>query len=958
MKGLVSMYIALGLSATIVLDNSQGKLDRNTDVALFEYHPDCVSANLNPIDALKENKDCWKKHVIAGDNHTIKKIKNKYYIHSNEAEEISWLTDIRIEENLFKNQLLLTLAIAAQNNMNILYSSNRLLVFQHDKFGKDKIWSWYFSDNASPPIETEFINLKEGSTASSFLSQILIKNENRQKIVETLIEPVKRLNSGIKGALSIISILPETCLNSLPQDIKEHCGELSTYIESDKFPSQSFVIDKQTKTLQCISDFARKPYGDLRVLFEQKSERASNFYCASTKNDIEPVPAFGPRSKEEAWAQLICLTSYSDMIYQAEIRSVSGKSSDSLLVKANQDGVGILVIRFPKHDSSIREQLENVQSNSGTSFVDKLYQPLLFIDKGMQSKYTKAFNSANYKGSILETLVNHWVETTNNGSTKVFVFKSVFPANEFNKADHRQLIDEFNTQYGQLPVSMSNTHALLQCTFPMVNVNKYFKIGGRISTPKPHWEGCNFEDLKDPKLAAFAAWQQNSVYLAAASKSNEYMVVASDNDQLWAFKKSTVNQLKIDINAFPLLKNLYGLSKNKEIEQKLVSGIKIEDSWQKELQQLLPELINRNKAIYGYMVKNAMSSNADSPLKYLGGSESIQFPPALSSALSLHSGSLVLLTGSPAGIIDLKLNKGVALNRDVASVIEQMKDPWLVWLALMGKDLRTITSDAGEKFWIFSSKDFGSKDVNGIDGADLWSWSRIGSNASGSFGPVERSILSRKDLFLLTDESIGKKYVETLSTDASYREKEFLKDVVRKNRKFKLLDFFEGSAPIDRVLLYMAEADKESELLAHRLPANENMPIEKIDFELIEGEGITSLTWASVKTRYNKSWIREEFEQRLVRSGESPLKTWLGSMRLGLTRGDMVGVFSTTPDRHLGFSSLSRILDKIRSDRYVYRQTSSSPSEKTLFESWVGSTWNRKEWRADPKGYFDRIVAN
>jgi hypothetical protein len=953
MKGFVSIYIALGLSATIVLDNSQGKLDGNTDVALFEYHPDCASANLNPIDALKYNKDCWKKHVIDGDNHTIKKIKNKYYIDTKKAKEISWLTDIRLEENLFKNKWLLTLAIAARNEMNILYSSDRLLVFQHDKFGKDKIWSWYFSDNDSPPIETEFIHLKEGDTASSFLSQILIKNENRQKIVAALIEPVKRLNRGINGALSIISMLPETCLKSLPQDIKAHCDELPTYLSNSKLLSRAFDIDKTTGTLKCINDYSG---GDLRVLFELKSKNSSTFYSASTKMDIVPLPAFDPRSKEEAWAQLICLTSYSDMIYQAEIRSVSGKSSDSLLVKANRDGFGILVIRFPKNDSSKRKELENIQPNTGTFLVDKLYQPLLFIDEGMQRKYSKVFNSANYKGSILETLVNHWVETTNNKSTEVFVFKSIFPANEFNKSDHALLIDEFNAQYGQLPVSILNTHALLQCTYSKVNVNKYFKIGGSILTPKPHWEGFNFEELKDPKLAAFAAWQQKSVYLAAASKSNDYVVVASDNDQLWAFKKNTENQLKIDINAFPLLKNLYGVSKNKEIEQKLVSGIKTEDSWQKELQPLLPELINRNKVVYGYMVKNAMSSNADSPLKYLGGSESIQFPPALAAALSAHSGTLVLLTGSKDGSIDLKLNKGVALNRDVASVIVQMKDPWVVWLALMGKDLRTITSDPDEKFWIFSSKDFGSKDVNGIDGSDLWSWSRIDSNATGSYGPVERSILSRKDVFLLTGESVGKKYVETLATDASDQEKEFLKSVVRKNRKFKLLDFFKGSVPIDRVLLYVDEADKESELMAHRLPANKNIPEEKIDFELIEG--VAPLTWSSVATRYNRTWIRAEFEQRLVRSGESPLKTWLGPSRLGLTKGDMVGVFSMPPDRHLGFSSLSRILDKVRSDRYVYRQTSSSPSEKTLFESWVGSTWNRKEWRADPRGYFDRILAN
>ncbi|MCG3158226.1 MAG: hypothetical protein DKINENOH_04867 [bacterium] len=274
---------------------------------------------------------------------------------------------------------------------------------------------------------------------------------------------------------------------------------------------------------------------------------------------------------------------------------------------------------------------------------------------------------------------------------------------------------------------------------------------------------------------------------------------------------------------------------------------------------------------------------------------------------------------------------------------------WLAWLALADTSINIIAETYDLQTVCFISEE---------DPYTLWSW--IQGRQTGP--PEEYRLLKGDDVFILTGEK-QKNYIRGLCErdNVSSEEREFFLVNAYNPNGFRLLDFFEK----DRILLYkkMNESYKSAYHFIRSYRIGENLDeSQPIDFYVIDGQPGSEIN--TLRPIY-KNWARPIIQDEIEFRTSQNLEFWFGPKRFGICKepiGDedniTMRVFLGPYKRELSGVHFSELKKLIKKDGNIVYMAPKIDLKTDLFCGWLSQKWqNPGIWRADPLGYFDRVVS-
>lgn len=859
----------------------------------------------------------------------------------NDAEEVETWYNNEIHEAFGGNAEVQALAIVAPG-LEVKFAGRGMLIFYDDDdlFDTKTIWCWHGTSSGTV-TESRFVDLLADDEGAG---QWPAGESPSEQFVEYLMEEGGWENSGMdakvngvldrtdrdRGPLTVAAILPESCRSAFP-DIAGECRRIPEFMR--KHPD---YFSGGPGGMKCISDFLeRQETSDLSILVRAGRAVGQHFVVTEAAGVPSATPGFDPLGDADiAWAELLCGDIYDNIIarYQYGIDSVLVLASEDRIIcgRKRADGTGYSV-----------SDLERMRRDANDL---NIYQPLQFIDQDAQATFVQSQRRVgSYEGSVLKRLVESWLDGS--GRYGVLAVADASPTD----LPHVQLISALDaaTARGLQGGASATTRILLE---DLEKEGRYLRWAPTEDVPVEHWMGAAFIEWEDPWVASLAAWQQESVYLQSAS-TGTIAAFVTDHGQVWAVANEPGGgQHQKGVDLFALTEKLYGAEDNARIELNFGQALKASPQLASPLQEITGSLGESNAPIlYGYFLGDASGITADrGPLAALEPDGSKAFSALLQRRFDARpSSGLQLLLGNAAGT-QLRMHPQRELHTLTEQALLATQDPWCVWLVLMDNDLRTVGSRLDR--WCF---------VTGRFGQSLWGWSAIGNAGKA---PQEALLARPNDHFGLTNVSLGT-YIAELPASASERERNFYLDHADGKPEFVLMDFLEPTPAIaDRCLLFRWELETNVRQLfrvADKVDIAVAVPCYIVDT-------VANEPWAIVGERYSADHTREHFRDQLAHSTEQPLAAWFGIERLGLRRGDELGLFihDAVEHRSFGFLLLSKLIQRTQADTFIFTPGFSRPHKNNSVRdpidhdyarSWVAKDWDRHIWRANPLGYFDRL---
>jgi hypothetical protein len=192
-------------------------------------------------------------------------------------------------------------------------------------------------------------------------------------------------------------------------------------------------------------------------------------------------------------------------------------------------------------------------------------------------------------------------------------------------------------------------------------------------------------------------------------------------------------------------------------------------------------------------------------------------------------------------------------------------------------------------------------------------------------------------------------YIARLMNNVSDSEKDFLIRFAAAPEQFQLIDWHPYSDDA-HVLLYKVDGDEPQDKSAqkiHRLSSQNGVALPPMLFKTV------NVSWSDISSCYT-DWKKKILVEAIFHSTEAEnVEVWLSQKGLGFSRKDGLVLLDVYPDASCGFIRISLAKVENYITEAVYKGDD-FPDKNILFRDWLSNGWDKKNWRANPRGLLAR----
>lgn len=258
-------------------------------------------------------------------------------------------------------------------------------------------------------------------------------------------------------------------------------------------------------------------------------------------------------------------------------------------------------------------------------------------------------------------------------------------------------------------------------------------------------------------------------------------------------------------------------------------------------------------------------------------------------------------------------------------------------LALADPNLKILAENSGEAKLVFIYKNNPNR---------VWSW--VGP--TNTVTVLKSFALLKGENTMSYSDQLTRPYIARLMKSVSESEKAFLLRFAENPMQFQLIDWYPYSDDV-HVVLYKVHGDESPDNDAqkiHRLSSQNGPPLPPMLFKIV------NTSWADIASCYT-DWKRTVLAESIFLSAEAEeVEVWLSPKGLGFSRKDGTLLLDVYPDDRCSFKR--RPLSKIENfiNEAIYKG-GVLPSKNSLFKDWLSNIWDKRNWRANPRGLLARV---